>query len=313
MLEERLNQMRYIWNTTDFQLQNTAVSLGKFDGFHVGHRLLIDYVTSLKEKGYQAVTFSFFQHPRMFLSKPSMKLIYTEEEKVKKAEELGSDYFISYPFDEEVMMTEPEDFVRTVLVEKLGARVVVVGKDYRFGKKRAGNVALLEALGKKYGFEVKAFDKIVLDGEEVSSTRIRSELEKGNMEKVNEMLGAPYSITGTVVHGNQIGRTLGMPTANIIPAQEKLIPPNGVYASKIWIEDQCFYGITNIGYKPTVGNQNEKGVETFIFDFNESIYDREIRVELFAYERGEQKFDSLEHLKMQMERDCQFGKEYFHL
>lgn len=303
--------MRYIWNTTDFQLQNTAVSLGKFDGFHVGHRLLIDYVTSLKEKGLKAVTFSFFQHPSVLLSNPSMKLIYTEEEKIKKTEELGSDFFISYPFNEEVMHTEPEEFVRTVLVEKLGAKVIAVGKDYHFGKDRAGNVAVLEQLGKKYGFKVKAFDKVMMEGEEVSSTRIRKKLLEGDMERANEMLGSPYSITGEVVYGNQIGRTLGMPTANILPSKEKLIPPNGVYASRIFVDEEMYYGITNIGYKPTVGEGNEKGVETFLFDFNESIYGKEIKVELFAYERGERKFDSLEQLKLQMERDCQFGKEYF--
>lgn len=303
--------MKYIWNTTDFQLQNTAVSLGKFDGFHVGHRLLIEYVRSLKKKGLQAVTFSFFQHPGNFVSNLSNNLIYTEAEKVKKAEELGSDYFISYPFNEEVMHTEPEEFVRSVLVEKLGAKVVVVGKDYHFGKNRAGNVAVLRELGKKYGFEVKAFDKVIKDGAEVSSTRIRQELLNGNIQKANEMLGAAYSITGKVVYGNQIGRTLGMPTANIIPSKEKLVPPNGVYAARILIEDKVYYGITNIGYKPTVGDKNEKGVETFIFDFDGFLYDKEITVELFAFERGEQKFGSLDELKSQMERDCQFGKEYF--
>ena len=270
--------MNYIWNTTDFHLQNTAVSLGKFDGFHVGHRLLIEYVTSLKEKGYQAVTFSFFQHPGNYVSNDtSRKLIYTEAEKVKRAEELGSDYLISYPFNEEVMHMEPEEFVRSVLVERLDAKVVVVGKDYHFGRNREGNVAVLEELSRKYGFQVLAFDKVVLDGVEVSSTRIRQELMNGNMEKANEMLGAPYSITGEVVYGNQIGRTLGMPTANIVPAKEKLVPPNGVYASRIHIDDSCYYGITNIGYKPTVGGEHEKGVETFIFDFSEIIYGKVFR------------------------------------
>lgn len=303
--------MKYIWNTTDFHLQNTAVSLGKFDGFHVGHRMLIEYVTSLKDKGYQAVTFSFFQHPAHYVSNLSGNLIYTEAEKVKKAEELGSDYFISYPFNEEVMHTEPEEFVRSVLVEKLDAKVVVVGKDYHFGKNRVGDVALLEKLGKKYGFEVKAYDKVNLDNVEVSSTRIRNELLKGHIERANQMLGSPYSISGTVVYGNQIGRTLGMPTANILPAADKLIPPNGVYASRILVGDKIYYGITNIGYKPTVGEHNQKGIETFIFDFKEMIYDREITVELCSYERGEQKFNSLEELKAQMECDCQFSKDYF--
>lgn len=303
--------MKYIWNTTDFQLNNTAVSLGKFDGFHVGHRLLIEYVTSLKKNGLQPVTFSFFQHPGNFVANQSKGLIYTEAEKVGKVEELGSDYFISYPFNEEVMHTEPEEFVRTVLVEKLGAKVVVVGKDYRFGKNRAGNVEVLEKLGEKYGFEVKAFDKVVLDGKEVSSTRIRQELMEGNLEHANQMLGSPYSITGVVVHGNEIGRTLGMPTANIRPDREKLVPPNGVYASRILFDDAVHYGITNIGYKPTVGDKNEKGVETFVFDFSGNLYDKEITVELFAYERGEKKFGSLEELKSQMEKDCQFGRDYF--
>ncbi|SES93659.1 bifunctional riboflavin kinase/FAD synthetase [[Clostridium] polysaccharolyticum] len=305
--------MKYIWNTTDFHLQNTAVSLGKFDGFHIGHCLLIHYVTQLKEKGLQAVTFSFYQHPGNVVSNQANRLIYTEAEKVKKVEQLGSDYFISYPFNEEVMHTEPEEFVRTVLAEKLGARAVVVGKDYHFGKNRAGNVEMLKELGKKYGFEVNAFEKVVLDEAEVSSTRIRQELQAGNLEKANQLLGMPYSITGKVVYGNQIGRTLGMPTANVIPSKEKLVPPNGVYATRILLDGKIFYGITNIGYKPTVGDRNEKGVETFIFDFQESIYDKEITIEFFAYERGERKFGSLEELKHQMERDCQFSREYFKL
>lgn len=303
--------MKYIWNTTDFQLKNTAVSLGKFDGFHVGHRLLIEYVASLKKKGLSAVTFSFYQHPGNFVLNRSKSLIYTEAEKVKKVEQLGSDYFIAYPFNEEVMHTEPEEFVRSVLVEKLGVKVVVVGKDYHFGRNREGNVTMLETLGEKYGFEVKAFDKVVLDGEEVSSTRIRKELESGSLVKANEMLGAPYSITGEVVYGNQIGRTLGMPTANIIPAREKLMPPNGVYASRILVDGNVHYGITNIGYKPTVGDKNDKGVETFLFDFNGDLYGKEITVEFFAFEREERKFDSLDELKAQMEQDCQFSYTYF--
>lgn len=304
--------MKYYGNTADFHLKNTAVSLGKFDGFHVGHRLLIEYVSSLKSKGLESVIFSFYQHPGYRVSHAKAgKLIYTEAEKVKKAEKLGADYFISFPFTNEVMRTEPEEFVKNVLVDKLDAKVIVVGKDYHFGNGRAGNVLVLKELGAKYGFSVVDFEKVIMDGAEVSSTRIRNDLQDGNMIMANKMLGEPYSITGEVVYGNQIGRTLGMPTANLIPPEEKLVPPNGVYASRIYVEGKEYYGITNIGCKPTVGEGNQKGVETFLFDFQEQIYGKEITVELFAYERGEQKFDSLDQLKEQMERDCQFGKDYF--
>ncbi len=303
--------MKYIWNTSDFQLKNTAVSLGKFDGFHMGHRLLIEYVTSLKKTGYTAVTFSFFVHPGFFLSSNSMRLIYTEEEKVDRARELGSDYLVSFPFNESVMHMTPEQFVKEVLVDRLDAKVVVVGKDYHFGRDRAGNVELLEKLGEKYGFTVTAFDKVIMDGGEVSSTRIRKALLEGKMEEANKMLGAPYRVKGEVISGNQIGRTLGMPTANIVPNAEKLVPPNGVYASRIHIDGKIYSGITNVGYKPTIGDKNEKGIETFIFDFDENIYGKTIEVELHAYERGEQKFTSLKELQSQMQRDCLFSKEYF--
>lgn len=303
--------MKSIWNTTEFHLHNTAVSLGKFDGFHLGHRLLIEYVTSLKKRGLTAVTFSFSVHPGLFMKQDGSGLIDTDEEKIAKAEKLGSDYLISYPFNDHVMNMEPEEFVKTVLVDKLDAKVIVVGKDYRFGKMRAGNVDVLEQLGEKYGFEVVSFDKVILDGEEVSSTRIRKALSVGQMEQAMEMLGEPYSITGEVVHGNQIGRTLGMPTANIRPGKQKLLPPNGVYATKVYVDDKSYEGITNIGYKPTVGGEKEKGVETFIFDFVGDIYGKIIKVDFYCYERGEMKFSSLDELKGQMERDCEFGKEYF--
>ncbi|SFR81757.1 bifunctional riboflavin kinase/FAD synthetase [Anaeromicropila populeti] len=303
--------MEYIWNTTDFKLSNTAVSLGKFDGFHIGHRLLIDYVTSLKRNGLTAVTFTFFVHPKNLIKEQSIELIYTEEEKCLRASRLGTDILVSYPFHTEIMNMEPEDFAKEVIVKKLDAKVVVVGKDFCFGKKRSGNVSMLKAFGEKYGFEVVAFEKVLMDGEEVSSTRIRKNILNGNIELVNKMLGENYSVSGEVIYGNQLGRTMGIPTANFLPAQDKLLPPNGVYATKVRVDDEEYRAVTNVGNKPTVGEKNCKGVETYIFDFTQNLYGKNISVDFYTFVRGEKKFDSIEALKDQIELDCNFVKEYF--
>lgn len=300
--------MEHIYNTENFQLHNTAVCLGKFDGIHKGHRLLINTVKA--QEGKKAVVFTFALHPSTLFSKEETKLIDTAEEKIDKLEEFGVDYLISFPFTARTAGMEPEEFVKKILVEKLDAKVIVVGKDFHFGCKRSGDVELLKALSSKYGYEVIAYDKVEQDEEVISSTRIRREILDGNMEKVTELLDKPYRITGEVIHGKQLGRTIAMPTINQGVCEHKILPPKGVYVSKVYLEDGVYGGITNIGNKPTISGQNEIGVETNIFDYSGDLYGKVVRVELLTYVRGERKFGGIEELKEQMHRDKEYGKRY---
>lgn len=305
--------MEYIAGNTDFKLENSAVTLGKFDGLHLGHKMLIDEVLSLKEQGYTSVMFTFLYHPYNLIADSEIKLIYTEEEKISKLKASGIDVLISYPFTHETKNASPEDFIREILVDKLDAKVIVVGSDFRFGHNRRGDVNMLKSLEEVYGFKVIAFDKKRRNDTTISSSAIRNEIEKGNMEEANAMLGQPYYIHGKVLHGRKLGRTLGMPTTNLTPAQVKLLPPCGVYASRTIIDNKAYPGMTNIGYKPTVGEELYKGVETYIYNFDKDLYGSEIDVELLTYIRPEIKFDSLEALKDKMEEDLAFGRRYFSL
>lgn len=206
---------------------------------------------------------------------------------------------------------EPEAFVREILVKRLQAKYLAVGTDFRFGYQRRGDYRLLQQMGKTYGFEVEVVEKACYQGREISSTYIREELEKGNMELVNQLLGYAYSVTGEVLHGRKIGRTLGLPTVNLMPEEQKLLPPNGVYATRTLIAGEVFEGITNIGYKPTVGGETRKGVETYLFDLDRELYGEELTVRFYGYARPEQKFASLEELKAQIEQDVEWGRNYF--
>jgi riboflavin kinase/FMN adenylyltransferase len=206
---------------------------------------------------------------------------------------------------------DPRNFIKEILVEKLDAKVIVVGNDFRFGYQRKGDVALLKEYESIYGYKVIACDKRKWKNEIISSSAIRKALKDGNLEAVNAMLGQPYTIRGEVVHGRRLGRTIGMPTTNLIPSSVKLLPPCGVYASKTLIDGEYHMGVTNIGYKPTVGEEEYIGVETYIFDYNEDLYGKMIEVELFYYLRPEMKFGSLEELVIKMREDIIIAQNYF--
>lgn len=305
--------MKYIAGNTSFQFKNSAVTLGKFDGFHLGHQLLIDQVKSYKKQGYNTVMFSFLLHPNAVLSDKDMELIYTEEEKLEKVKDLGLDVLISYPFTEKTRSIEPEAFIRDILVGQLDAKVIIVGNDFRFGYKRRGDVALLKSLEKTYGYKLIACEKRRGNHGIISSSVIRDELKAGNIEEANAMLGQPYTITGEVMHGRRIGRTLGMPTTNMYAPSNKLLPPNGVYASKTRIDGIDYEGVTNIGFKPTVGGETKKGIETYMFNFDGDLYGRSIELALYHYQRPELKFDSLEELRLTMLEDIKEAKAYFQM
>ena len=190
-----------------------------------------------------------------------------------------------------------------MIVSRLNVKCIVVGDDFRFGHNRAGDHELLLKLAPKYGYELIVVDKLKDNGRDISSTYIREEVARGNIKKANSLLGYPYFIMGRVVHGKQLGRTLGIPTINILPEAEKILPPFGVYASKVNVSDKWYLGITNIGRKPTIEGENPVGVETYIIDFSQDVYDHVVTVELYDFLRPEKKFDSIEELKEQISGD----------
>jgi riboflavin kinase/FMN adenylyltransferase len=302
--------MEYIAGNKFFQYKNSAVTLGKFDGLHLGHRQLIDQVVAYKEQGFTSVMFSFMLHPANMFSEREFELIYTEEEKRTILKKTGLDVLISYPFTEETRGMEPEAFIRDILVKQLDAKIIVVGNDFRFGAGRRGDVALLKQYEDAFGYQVIAREKLKLKSQIISSSLIRAALKEGRIDKVNAMLGQPYFIRGEVVHGRKLGRTIGMPTTNLVPPSNKLLPPCGVYASKTLIDGVFHPGVTNIGYKPTVGEESI-GVETFIFDYENDLYGRMLEVQLYDYIRPELKFGSLEELVKQMAEDSALAKKYF--
>ena len=303
--------MLYISENMEFQLKNTAVCLGKFDGIHRGHRLLINKILEKKKEGYTAVVFTFSLHPLSLFSDKELELIDTIDEKKDKLRKLGVDILVSYPFTKETAATEPEDFIENILVNQLDAKVIVIGSDYRFGRKRRGDVAMLEQYSKIYGYELIVYDKLEIDDEIVGSTLIRSVIQSGNMEKVTKLLGVPYEIQAKVVTGNQIGRTIGFPTLNQAIPSNKLLPPNGVYVSKTIIDGIEYESVTNLGCKPTVSSTQTKNVETYIFNFEADLYDKVVTVKLLKWLRPEMKFSGLEELKTQIGIDKKNTISYF--
>lgn len=296
--------MKIITGVAEFHIKEpTAISLGKFDGLHLGHQLLIERILQRKREGLSSLIFTFDFGGRPGLMLPGERRDMLLKKKV--------DYLWECPFVPEIVHTLPEDFVREILVKRLNVKYLAVGTDFRFGYQRKGDYHLLQRMEKECGFQVEVVEKACYRGREISSTFIKEELEQGHMELVGQLLGYPYSITGEVLHGREIGRTLGLPTTNLIPEKEKLLPPNGVYATRTVIAGEVFEGITNIGYKPTVGAEARKGVETYLFDLDRNLYGERITVQFYGYERPERKFDSLMELKAQIERDVDWGKQYF--
>lgn len=299
--------MQYIVGT-EFHMKDTAVTLGKFDGIHLGHQLLLQHIWERKD--LTSVMFTFDLHPGNLFSDQEIRLIETQSDRVRCLEQAGLDVLVAYPFTRETASMDPRHFVRQIIGEQLGAKLVVVGEDFRFGHHRAGDVALLREMAEECGYEVIACPKVYEDGAVVSSTRIRGLIQEGRMEETAKLLNRPFSIYGEVVHGNSLGHTVGMPTANIHPEQVKLLPPNGVYVVDFTVEGETFRGIANVGYKPTIGGETAPGVETWILDFDRDIYGKEAKVELLHFVRPERKFDSLEEVKAQVEQDAKQARAY---
>ncbi|MCB8964370.1 MAG: bifunctional riboflavin kinase/FAD synthetase [Bacteroidales bacterium] len=283
-----------------------AITIGFFDGLHAGHRALIREVlkaAELMNLGSAVVT--FWPHPRLVLKKDPEKLRFltTLNEKSKIVSKSGVDFLIVQEFTPQYFNLEPADFI-DYLVNNYHVKHIVVGADHRFGKDGKGNADLLKQLGAEKGFSVQIIDQLVIDNTDISSTKIREALLKGNIERANQMLGYPYLITGAVESGNQLGRKLGFPTANIRPNDPlKLIPLEGVYAAIVSINGEIKQGMLNIGFRPTVENSRRQTIEVHIFDFEQEIYNSGIEVALIKRLRNEKRFQSIDLLQAQLLQD----------
>lgn len=303
--------MEIIQNLLQFHIEEkTAVAIGKFDGIHVGHQKLLAEIIKKKEQGMKACVFTFDPPPSFFFGLTDGKEITTREEKREQFDKMGIDILVEFPLTQETANMSPEDFVDDILVKQMNVGFVAAGEDLSFGKKGMGNAALLMNKGKHAGFTVEIIEKVFLDGTMISSSLAREEIQKGNMERAALILGSPYSISGEVVHGRKLGRKIGMPTVNLIPPAQKLLPPNGVYYSRVQVEGTWQKGITNIGCKPTVTNEMMLGVETYLYDYAADVYGKQILVELLSFKRPEMKFADVESLKAQMEQDIKEGSAF---
>lgn len=295
--------MIYFKGTTDFIINGPcAITLGKFDGVHRGHQLLMNRVLGYEKQGALSCVFT--------LNPNQESLILTEKEQKDVIAGLGISALVKCPFVPEISTMTPDQFVRKVLLARLHARYVIVGTDFCFGYRRAGNAQFLKDRQDEYGFRVEIIEKACFQGREISSTFVREAMEKGDMELVENLLGRPYQVGGIIVHGQHLGTKMGMPTVNVIPGREKLLPVNGVYYSVSKIGDKTYRGVTNVGMKPTVGG-TYRGVETYLFDCSEDLYGKEIQTELKHFERPEHRFENITQLRNQIQRDILRGREYF--
>ena len=284
------------------KFSHCAVTLGKFDGIHRGHRKLIQTILNRKkEYGELAVVMAFVS---------DRQTILTSEERRILLEKMGVDILLECPLNDQIKHMKADVFIRQILKGDLQASCVVVGEDFRFGHERKGSPELLEKYGEKYDYETIVIAKEMDGNRKISSTYIREELKKGNMEKVNDLLGFPFYVDGVIEHGRGMGHKVLLPTTNIIPSKEKLMPPNGVYDTVSHFKDRTLYGITNVGYKPTIG-EKFLGVETYLFDCEEDLYGEPCKVEFLHYSRPEKRFSSIEALKEQLMKDAEKGKAYF--
>ena len=292
--------------------KKTIVTIGTFDGVHLGHAAILKKLTqNTQNETFESTVLTFFPHPRMVLQgKSDLKLLNTINEKIELLEKIGIDNLIIHPFDETFAELNAEAFVSTILVDHLRVQKIIIGYDHRFGKNRTANIDDLISFGAQYGFEVEQISAQEIDEISISSTKIRTALEKGDIQLANEYLGYSYFLSGTVVKGKQLGRTIGFPTANISLEEDyKLVPQNGVYVVQAEIDSKTIYGMMNIGFNPTVQGK-QKTIEVHLFDFDTDIYNRKIQVGILQRIRSEKKFESIELLTKQLDEDRSFSRNY---
>jgi riboflavin kinase/FMN adenylyltransferase len=289
--------------------KKTIVTIGTFDGVHIGHQKIIEkLIQETKKADCESLILTFFPHPRMVLNgSSSIKLLNTINEKSSLLEKMGLDNLVVHPFDKKFSNLSAEEFVKTILVDSFNIKKIIIGYDHRFGNNRAANIDDLISFGKKYDFEVEQISAQEIDSVSVSSTKIRDAITDGNMIVANEFLGYEYILSGKIITGKQLGRTIGFPTANIkIEENYKLIPKNGVYIVKSHLQEKTVFGIMNIGLNPTV-NGEDLSIEVHFLDFDADLYNKNITVSVIARIRDEQKFTSIDLLKAQIQEDKNYA------
>ncbi|ANO47252.1 bifunctional riboflavin kinase/FMN adenylyltransferase [Flavobacterium columnare] len=297
--------MKVISDLSNVQFcKKTIVTIGTFDGVHLGHQKIIRRLQSNANEFNETVVITFSNHPRTFLKIDSpVQLLSTNDEKIQLLEQLQVDNLLFLEFNQALSDLSGEEFVKNILVDKLNIQKIIIGYDHKFGKNRSSDIHDLIRFGKKYNFDVEQISAEELDEITISSTKIRQFIKEGIISLANQYLGNPYTLSGKVVKGNQIGRSIGFPTANIqIDSPLKLIPKEGVYAVDVFLKNQTYKGMMNIGNRPTINGQY-RTIEVHLFDCNFEFYGEDITVILQYYLRSEQKFDSLDSLKKQLEED----------
>ena len=288
------------------------MTIGTFDGVHLGHRKIIDrLLASAQSNDLESVVLTFFPHPRMVLQKDTgIKLINSIDERIALLEACGLDHLIIHPFTQEFSRLTAEEFVKDILVDQLKARKVIIGYDHRFGRNRNANIEDLKAFGALYDFEVEEISKQDVDDVAVSSTKVRKALDEGNITLANEYLGYPFMLNGIVSRGKGLGKKFNYPTANLkIEEDYKLIPAKGVYVVQATLANERVYGMMSIGTNPTVGG-SDLTIETFFFDFDANLYDQHLQIELLTRIRDEKKFNSVDELIAAMKADERFSRDF---
>lgn len=309
--------MKVYYSLEDFEpLDYGVVTTGTFDGVHRGHRKILEQLQQLaQDQGGQSVLLTFHPHPRAVLQPDlDLKLIHSQNEKIHSLKSTGLDHLIIHPFTLEFSRTKSLAFVRDILVRQIGAKRLVIGYDHHFGRNREGSFEHLKEYGPLYGFSVEEISAQDVDEVTVSSTKIRQAISEGAMETVRDYLGESFPLTGKVVEGERIGRQIGYPTANIqVEDPYKIIPANGVYAVEAYLpaeSEKPFPAMCNIGYRPTFGGKFQT-IEVHLFDFDQVLYGKEMSLRFLQRLRGEQKFEGVEALRMQLEKDERAARRFF--
>ncbi len=286
---------------------NAVVTTGTFDGLHIGHRTILNRIKEIASKiGGETVVLTFFPHPRMVLfpDNKDLKLIDTIDERIEFLEKEGIDHLIIHPFSKEFSRLSSVEFVREILVNNLGTKKLVIGYNHQFGRNREGSFEHLKEFSTLYGFEVEEIPAKLIDDVDISSTKIRKALNDGDIKTANAYLNRNFTLSGKVNHGNKIGREIGFPTANLLLEESyKIIPGNGVYAVNVLFNGKSYNAMLNIGYRPTFNTESNIKIEVHIFDFDEDIYDKTIKIEFIDRIRDEIKFNNAEELKIQLNQD----------
>ncbi len=288
--------------------EGTALTIGKFDGIHRGHKLLCQKISSVDNLKSCIVTFE--NSPIKTLKDEGAAFLVTNSERIHIIEEEGIDILCMCPFDEKMMTCPARLFVKS-LCDNLNMKFMAVGSDFKFGFKGMGDVQLLKELSDEFGFELVVVEKIKKDDRDISSTYIREELKLGHIELVNEMLGYDYFVWNKVVHGAHLGHKIGIPTINLMPPKDKLVPLFGVYVTSIEIDGKIYHGVTNVGKKPTVNDTDQVSIETHILDYDGDLYDQDVKVTFLKFLRAETKFASIDELKEQMNSDKLQARKFF--